>query len=161
VDFGSSPLRASQGLPFRPVIPIRPDLSTDDPALGANQPPIQVKEHGLVGPAIDIDDRAVVAVQSGGAVDQQSPDPMLADIAERDRRAAVGLGPSLRRRIVVGIAMERQARLPTQRGRAVMDPARGPGAGLALRSMSRCERDIACWPERGLPRRDSWVTVPL
>jgi hypothetical protein len=84
---------------------------TGDPDLGdtpgAEQPAIQVEEHGIVGPAIGVDDRAVVAVDSGDAIDQQPPDPVRSDMAERDRRASIALGSSSSRRVVVGAVAHR------------------------------------------------------
>jgi hypothetical protein len=58
----------------------------------------------VVRPAIGIDRYAVVAVP-GGAMDQQPPDLMLADIAERSRWPSVALGSSSSRRVVVGVAV--------------------------------------------------------
>jgi hypothetical protein len=83
---GSSPPRSGQAFPEHSSAPIRRDLSADDAALGAHQSPIQVEEHGLVGPAIGLDCRAVVA-RPGRAIDQQAPAPY-----ERMYPSAIG-GP--------------------------------------------------------------------
>jgi hypothetical protein len=58
----------------------------------------------VFGPAIGIDRRVVVA-EAGGAVDQQVPDSMRADMAEGDGRRAVSGRSSLGRRVVMGIAV--------------------------------------------------------
>jgi hypothetical protein len=102
------PLSAGQAFSEHSVTPIRPRLPTDDPAPGADQLPAQVKEHGIVGPAISVDDRAVVAVGGVAAIDQQPPDPVLANITERGRRASVLLAARSPRWIVVGIAVAHQ-----------------------------------------------------
>lgn len=52
---------------------------------------------------IGANDRSRMA-EPGGAIDQQSPDPMRADVTERDGRPLIGLASS-DRRIVVGITV--------------------------------------------------------
>jgi hypothetical protein len=100
----SAPLRAGQAFRRRSFAPIRPNVCADHPAFGADGSPIQVHEHGRVRPAVRVDDCAVMA-EAGGAIDQQSPHPMRADMPERDRRSMIVLRSSPSRRIVVGIAM--------------------------------------------------------
>src|SRR5258708_10170142 len=62
------------------------------------------KPHGLLWPAIGLDDRAVIAVEPLRAVDQQVPDPMRADMAQGDGRPLVALRSSSRRVDVGGRA---------------------------------------------------------
>jgi hypothetical protein len=88
---------------------IRPHVGADHPAFGADRPPVQVQEHGVVRPVIGVDDRAVMA-KAGTAVDQQVTDAMRANMAESDRRPSISLRPSFRRRIIVGIAVSHQTR---------------------------------------------------
>jgi hypothetical protein len=78
-----------QALRRRSFTPIRPHVCADHAALGAHCPPVQVHEHGVVRPTVRVDDCAVMAVEPGRAVDQQSPDAMRADMPERHRRPLV------------------------------------------------------------------------
>jgi hypothetical protein len=47
----------------------------------------------------------VVAVEPFGAIDQKTPHPLRAHVAECDRRAPVGVRSTLRWRVVVGVAV--------------------------------------------------------
>jgi hypothetical protein len=51
-----------------------------------------------------------MVAQAGGAIDQQTPDAVRADMTEGDRRPSIRLIPLPCRRIVVGVAMTHQAR---------------------------------------------------
>jgi hypothetical protein len=99
----SPPLRARQALRRRSFTPIRPHVCSNHAASSADRPPIQVQKHGVVRPAIRVDNCAVMA-KSGGAVDQQSPDAMRANMTERHGRPTIGCGSSFGRWVVAGVA---------------------------------------------------------
>jgi hypothetical protein len=81
----STPLHAGQALPPFALLPIRPDVRADQcrtecrPPSGPDPRARSIQEHGLVWPAIGVDDRAMMAVEPLRAVDQQVPDAMRAD----------------------------------------------------------------------------------
>jgi hypothetical protein len=99
------PLRAGLALQYRSFTPKRPDIGADHAAFGAYRPPVQVKQHGVIWPAVRIDDCVVVAIEPLSAVDQQSSDAMRADMPEGDWRPLVALRSSLGRWVVVRIAV--------------------------------------------------------
>jgi len=104
-----APLPACQAPWLRSLAPIRPHVSAYHPAPGTHRPPVQVQEHRIIRPAVGVYDRTVMA-DPGGAVDQQSPDPMRADMAQGHRGPSIGLGATFSRRVVMGIAVSHQTR---------------------------------------------------
>jgi hypothetical protein len=58
-----------------------------------NRSQVQTQEHGVIWPTVGVDNCAVVA-EAGGAVDQQSPDGMRANMAKGYRRPLVLLPSS-------------------------------------------------------------------
>jgi hypothetical protein len=99
----SAPLHGGQALPSLSLTPIRPHVRAYHAALGAHCLPAQMQEHGVIRPAVSVDNCAMMA-KPGGAVDQQVPDPMRANMTHRHRRPLVLLPSSFRRWVVVGIA---------------------------------------------------------
>jgi hypothetical protein len=151
----ASPLRASQAPQRRSLAPIRPHVRTYHPALGADRPPIQVQENGVVRPAVGVDDCAVMAEPSG-AIDQQAPDPVRADVTQGDRRPSVGPRPPLRWRVVVRVAAVHQARFlawrRTRYGARSLPLFREEQSRRSIRIRSICGRHHACGSARSAPR---------
>jgi hypothetical protein len=50
----ASPLRTEHGLPGRPVIPFRPHVGADDPALGADRFRAQIPDRRIIRPVIGV-----------------------------------------------------------------------------------------------------------
>jgi hypothetical protein len=100
----SSPLRTGQALRRRSFAPVGSHVRTYHPASGTHRFRAQVSDRRVIRPTIRFDCRAVVA-KPGGAIDQQPPAPMRAHVAERNRRASIGLLASPRRWVVMGVAI--------------------------------------------------------
>jgi hypothetical protein len=79
----SAPMRAGQALLLRSVLPIRQYIGAYHPATGKDRLRAQVTQHSIVRPSISVDRRAVTA-EPGGAVHQQSPDAIRAQVPQGD-----------------------------------------------------------------------------
>jgi hypothetical protein len=63
--------------------PVGPDTGTDQAAGGTDHPRVQIEQHGVVGKPIKPERGAVIAPRRG-AVDQQLPAAVAADVAHGD-----------------------------------------------------------------------------
>jgi hypothetical protein len=80
---------------------LRSFVRTYHPAFDADGFRAQANQRGLIGPAVHVDNCAVIA-EASGAVDQQASDTVRTNMTEGDRRASMGLIP-LPWRIVVRV----------------------------------------------------------